>query len=154
MHVVRTPNPTDATRSQWVIIPKQRIGLSQTYVDARGWTLSDVAANGGLVSRLLDAGKADQLQFLANPKIKQDIQLQITDALAGKLVSQTTQPATNKSPMAPASSNRLFVNNPKGFPSSHLIRPAFSALICPAYLSSLQAANFQKFVGIPRFSIA
>lgn len=101
VHVVRTPNPADATQSKWVVIPKSRIGLAQTYVDARSWSLADVAANSSLVSRLVEAGKADQLQFLANPKVKEDIQSQLTDALAGKLTfTQTTQPATtNKSPM-------------------------------------------------------
>jgi hypothetical protein len=83
LHIVRTPNPNDPSSSKLVVIPKARLGISQTYVDARSWTMADVPAHAALISRMLDAGKAEQLQFLADPKCKLDIAAQLTDALAG-----------------------------------------------------------------------
>jgi hypothetical protein len=90
LHVVRTPNPNDPTSSKLVVIPKARLGISQTYVDARSWTMADVPSHAALITRMLDAGKAEQLQFLADPKSKQDIATQLTDALAGAKGSNAT----------------------------------------------------------------
>jgi hypothetical protein len=83
LHIVRTPDPADPSHSRLVVIPKARLNIDETYVDARHWTAADVATHADLVSRMLDAGKADQLKFLTDPKSKADVQTQITDMLAG-----------------------------------------------------------------------
>jgi hypothetical protein len=100
VNVIRTPDPADATKSKFVVIPKPHLGINQTYVDARDWTLADVQDHSELVSRLLEAGKAEQLKFLADPKSKEDLTAQITDAMTGriKVTVAPTQPSTNKSP--------------------------------------------------------
>ena len=79
---MRTPDPTDSTRSKLVVVPKARLGISDTYVDARTWTDADVPQHASLIGRMLDAGMATQLKFLANPKSKDDVQTQLTDLLA------------------------------------------------------------------------
>jgi hypothetical protein len=83
LHIVRTPNPTDPNRSNLVVVPKLRLGIEDTYVDARHWTPADVPAHAGLVGRILDAGKAQQLGFLTNPKSKEDVQSQLSDLISG-----------------------------------------------------------------------
>lgn len=83
LHIVRTPDPNDPNKSKLVVVPKQHLGLKDTYVDARKWTPADLLEHRDLVSRMLDANQAQQLKFLADPKSKQDVQTQITDILAG-----------------------------------------------------------------------
>ncbi|MDP9175953.1 MAG: hypothetical protein M3O30_19115 [Planctomycetota bacterium] len=99
LHIVRTPNPSDPTQSNFVVVPKDRIGVNQTYVDARGWTLADLPAHSDLMARLLSAGKADQFKFLVDPKKKEDVQAQLTDALTGKNAISQSQPTTIRSSM-------------------------------------------------------
>jgi hypothetical protein len=60
LHVVRTPDRIG-------LIPKQRLGITDTYVDARKWTLSDLPAHAELVERLLQANKAELLGYLTDP---------------------------------------------------------------------------------------
>ncbi len=57
LHVVRTPGG-------FVVVPKNRLGFADTYVDARDWTLADVPAHAGVVLRVVAAGKAGQLSEL------------------------------------------------------------------------------------------
>src|SRR5580693_2987340 len=82
LHVVRTPDPMDPSRSNLVVIPKTRLGIADTYVDARFWTSADVPQHASLIGRMIDAGKASELKYLANPKSKDDVQTQLTDMLA------------------------------------------------------------------------
>ena len=58
LYVVRTPGG-------FVVIPKNRLGFADTYVDARDWTLADVPAHAPVVLRVVAAGKAGQLSELA-----------------------------------------------------------------------------------------
>jgi hypothetical protein len=58
------------------------MGLDDTYVDARNWTIADVKTHPLLVLRMLKLGKADDLKFLADPKSKKDVETQLTDALS------------------------------------------------------------------------
>ncbi len=53
--------------------------------------------HGWLILRVLQTGKADDFKFLADPKSKQDIQTQLTDAL-----SDTTAPASRTATTARA----------------------------------------------------
>ena len=84
IHVVRTPNPADPQQSNLVVIPKERLGIHETYVDARTWKMSDVLDHRQLVLSMVYAGQARQLQFLAEPGSNADIATQLTDVLAGE----------------------------------------------------------------------
>ena len=97
LHVVRTPDPSDAHQSKLVVIPKQRLGIQDTYVDARDWTMADVPAHGSLILELINAQKADQLKFLADPNSKQSIEIQLVDVLT----------AAQKGAPAPAPTTRI-----------------------------------------------
>jgi len=57
VHVIRTPD-------RIIVIPKERLGIEDTYVDARKWTKGDMANHPDLVKRVLEAGKADQFKYL------------------------------------------------------------------------------------------
>jgi hypothetical protein len=92
VHIVRIPDPSNAQQSKLVVVPKNRLGLEDTYVDARGWTMADVTNHPLIVLRIMRAGQAEQLKFLADPKNNKDVETQLTDALAG------TQPAVGNNP--------------------------------------------------------
>ena len=94
LHVIRTPNPSNPAESKLVVIPKSRLGITDTYVDARNWTLADVPLHAALVSRILDAGQADQFKYLTDPKSGSDAQAQITDALMGSGTRSARTPST------------------------------------------------------------
>jgi hypothetical protein len=94
LHVIRTPNPSDPNESKLVVIPKARLGLTDTYVDARRWTMADVPDHKALIWRVLDAGQAEQLKYLADPKSGADVQTQLTDALTGERSRNSRTPAT------------------------------------------------------------
>lgn len=81
LHVVRTPDPNDSKKSELLVIPKSRLGIFETYVDARRWTMADVPDHAALVVRILDAGMADRLKFMGDPDSRRDIQTQLIDAL-------------------------------------------------------------------------
>ena len=94
LHVIRTPNPSNPSESKLVVIPKARLGITDTYVDARHWTMADVPEHKELVWRVLDAGQAEQLKFLTDPKNGNDVQTQLTDALTGSRSRPSRTPAT------------------------------------------------------------
>jgi hypothetical protein len=94
LHVIRTPNPSDPSQSKLVVIPKARLGLTDTYVDARHWTLADVPDHKALIWRVLDAGQAEQLKYLTDPKSGSDVQTQLTDALTGDHARNSRTPST------------------------------------------------------------
>ena len=81
LHVVRVPNPHDATQSQWLVLPKLRLGIYDTYVDARQWKLADAAQHPEFISRILESGDCDNFKFLADPRSPQSIQAQLTAAI-------------------------------------------------------------------------
>ena len=83
VHVVRIPDPANGQLSKLIIVPKNRLGPQDTYVDARSWTMADVKAHPLLVLRVLESGKADEFKFLADPKDKKDVETQLTDTLSG-----------------------------------------------------------------------
>jgi hypothetical protein len=59
LHVVRTPDKIG-------LLPKERLGFEDTYVDARSWTMVDAAMHPDLIKRVLEAGKANWFQYLAD----------------------------------------------------------------------------------------
>ncbi|MGD0540333.1 MAG: hypothetical protein ABSB33_02335 [Tepidisphaeraceae bacterium] len=101
LHVVRTPDPSNAQQSKLVVIPKNELGLSDTYVDARGWTMSDVSDHRMLMLRVLYAEKADEFKFLADPKSKDDIATQLTDALSGPKAATERSATTARAAFGP-----------------------------------------------------
>lgn len=84
LHVVRMPNPANPQESKLLVLPKVRVGISDTYVDARQWTLADIPNHPELIQRVLDAGKADDFKYLADPHSGETIQTQLSDALTGE----------------------------------------------------------------------
>lgn len=73
LHVVRTPDRIG-------LIPKERLGVTDTYVDARKWTLSDLPAHADLIRRVLDANKAELFSYLADPN-RGDVADQLSNAI-------------------------------------------------------------------------
>lgn len=43
------------------VVPKNRLGFTDTYVDARNWTAADLEQHPDLAKRLVEAGHADWL---------------------------------------------------------------------------------------------
>jgi len=83
LYVVRIPDPGNPQQSRLIVVPKNRLTIEDTYIDARTWTMGDVPNHPLVVLRLLRAGKADELKFLADPKSGKDIETQLTDVLSG-----------------------------------------------------------------------
>ncbi|CAN5696631.1 hypothetical protein BH09PLA1_BH09PLA1_22490 [soil metagenome] len=74
LHVVR------AQGDRIVLIPKQRLSLTDTYVDARTWTLEAVADHEQLFERIIQSGKADSFAYVVEDP-KGDVARQLEDAL-------------------------------------------------------------------------
>src|ERR1700722_15997699 len=73
LHVVRTPDKIG-------LIPKERLGMTDTYVDARTWTLSDLPSHAVLVQRVLEANKAELFRYLVDPA-RGDVATQLSNAI-------------------------------------------------------------------------
>jgi hypothetical protein len=101
LHVVRTPDPSNAQQSKLVVIPKNELGLTDTYVDARAWTMADVRDHPMLMVRVLHAAKADEFKFLADPKSKDDIATQLTDALSDPKAATERSATTARATFGP-----------------------------------------------------
>ena len=86
LHVVRAPGHV-------VVVPKDRLGFHDTYVDARHWTLTDVSAHPAVSARLVQIGRSNLLADATDPKLG-DPQVQILAAIAHPQVAPpATQPA-------------------------------------------------------------
>src|SRR5215207_7270535 len=75
LHVVRTGGAP-------VVIPKNRIGIADTYVDVRNWTIQDVANHPAVVKRLIATEKADVLTAAVGAKTHEELITQLTEAVA------------------------------------------------------------------------
>jgi hypothetical protein len=82
LHVVRTPNNV-------ALVPKATLGVTDTWVDTRHWTLADVPRHPAVVLRLIDTGRADLLSFIADPTRRAELREQLSDALAKAPVAET-----------------------------------------------------------------
>ena len=80
LHVVRTPTKIG-------LIPKERLGFTDTYVDARTWSLSDLSNHPVLVKRVLEANKADLFRYLTD---------QSNDDVAGQVANAIGQPSPSQ----------------------------------------------------------
>lgn len=58
LHVVRTG------KERVVLIPKQRLSITDTYVDARKWTIDEVIAHPKLLERIIQSGQAEQFSYV------------------------------------------------------------------------------------------
>lgn len=73
------------------LLPKDRLGFVDTYVDIRGWTPADAAQHPDLIKRLVEAKKIDWLSSIVGlPQQQGDRTMQ--DILA-HLTAPATQPA-------------------------------------------------------------
>jgi hypothetical protein len=95
LHVVRTPHGIPIT-----LVPKSDLGLSDTYVDTRTWTLSDVPLHAVVVERLIRTGKADALRHVVDESIDSDVETQLAEALIGP--GRNARPARGRTPLAQA----------------------------------------------------
>ena len=87
LHVVRTNDQIPIT-----LVPKDQLGITDTYVDTRNWTMDDVAQHPALVEKLVHSGKADVLKHVVSDP-KQDVATQLSEALqkAPKSSGPTTE---------------------------------------------------------------
>ncbi len=74
LHVVRTPRTL-------TIVPKNRLGIVDTLVDTRSWTLDDVADHPEVVARLLDLNKIDLINHLAGDRSEKEFERALRDAV-------------------------------------------------------------------------
>jgi hypothetical protein len=63
LHVVVAPG----SPARVIVVPKNQLGIRQTYVDTRKWTIGDVSSHPEVTRRLIDAGKADALSQVTKP---------------------------------------------------------------------------------------
>ncbi len=65
LHVVRIPDS-----EYWIgVIPKNRVGFADTYVDVRAWTAADIQAHPDFVRRIIAADKAHWLKHVVDPAL-------------------------------------------------------------------------------------
>ena len=77
LHVVRTP----ATASrEFIIVPKNRIGIQDTYVDTRAWTLDDASNHAGIVRRMIETEKYMALAHVTGETEPAEVQQKLADA--------------------------------------------------------------------------
>lgn len=67
LHVVIVPGQAEGAIAV-LVIPKNRLGFAETYVDARGWSAADVQGHEALVSRLIEAGNSQHLAHALSPE--------------------------------------------------------------------------------------
>ena len=85
LYVIKTPG-------HLVILPKDRLGYHDTFVNTRNWTLNDVRAHPAVVARLLHLNRLDLLSNVVDVS-KTDAQVQLTDAISHPTYVPATQPA-------------------------------------------------------------
>ena len=56
-----------------VIVPKNRLGFGDTYVDTRGWTAEQAGEHEEVVTRMLEAGKGDLLDHVVEQTVRSRI---------------------------------------------------------------------------------
>lgn len=91
LHLVHTPDDLPT------LVPKERLGFTDTYVDTRNWTPDDVAAHPAVVQKLINSGKADLLRHVFKDQRGGDLNVQLMSALQrapkNPTPSTTSQPA-------------------------------------------------------------
>jgi hypothetical protein len=77
------------TGSSVIVIPKNRLGVRDTYVNVTGWTADDVSNHPKVTSRLIATGKAAALSHVFQTT-GEDLVTQLQEAITR---GPTTQPA-------------------------------------------------------------
>lgn len=78
------------TGGSLVVIPKNRLGISDTYVNVSAWTPDDVSAHPLVAKRLVATGKAEVLSPAFSNHTGEELVAEINDAT---LRAPTSQPA-------------------------------------------------------------
>ena len=76
------------TGSSVIIIPKDRLGVRDTYVNVNGWTADDVSNHPLVAKRLIATGKEDAIAGAFKFKSHDDLDRQIEDAASRAPTSQ------------------------------------------------------------------
>jgi hypothetical protein len=84
LHVIRTPG-------RLMVIPKDRLGIGDTYVDARNWTVKDLHQHPLVVARLVHLDRSDVLAYAVDPR-GGAVQSQLVDAVQHPVEAPTTSP--------------------------------------------------------------
>ena len=95
LHVVRTPTAIG-------LVPKNRLGVIDTYVDTRHWTLSDAAEHPLVVQRILQTNQADLLRHITGNDGDE-----LTDRLADTVKHPQRYDATTRASSKNAQSSDL-----------------------------------------------
>jgi len=113
LHVVRT---TGTASREFIVVPKNRIGIQDTYVDTRGWTLDDVSSHKAVVDRMIDTEKYMSIAHVTGETEPSEVQQRLADALmrAPKpRVEATTEPVKKKPAPAPEAKSSKRKNDKK-----------------------------------------
>lgn len=86
LHVIRTPGTV-------VIVPKNKLGIQDTYLDVRQWTVADMATHQGAVKRMVDSGNAGGLTEVVKGEAGATVEEQVINAL---LAAPTPKPVSAK----------------------------------------------------------
>ena len=78
------------------ILPKERLGVRDTYVNVANWTAEDVAAHPIIVKRLVATGKADVLAKAFESKTGDELVAEIEAAIARGPTTQPTPTVNDK----------------------------------------------------------
>ena len=106
LHVVRT---TGTASREFIVVPKNRIGIEDTYVDTRAWTLDDVSNHKSVVDRMIDTEKYMSIAHVTGETEPGEVQQRLADALmrAPKpKVEATTEPVKKPAPEAKSSKRK------------------------------------------------
>jgi len=76
VHVVVAPGKPGRV----IVVPKNQLGVHDTYVDTRNWTVGDVTSHPQVAQRLMQAGKTDALAQVAPQG--EDLNAVLNDAIA------------------------------------------------------------------------
>src|SRR4051794_32586422 len=69
------------TGSKPVIVPKARLGVTDTYVNVTNWTVDDVAAHKLVSQRLVETGHADVVAHAFTAAGAEELNAQIQEAI-------------------------------------------------------------------------
>ena len=95
LHVIIAPGAGGGSLPvRIIVLPKDHLGVAETYVDTQHWTIDDVSNHPVVAKRLLAAGKADALQHVVKPDpAGADLQSALADAIARGPQTPTSAPA-------------------------------------------------------------
>ena len=85
LHVVRAPNGI-------VVIPKERVGVKDTYVDVTKWDLPRVGSHPDVVGRLIETNHVEKLSHVTKSVSSDDLVSQIQAAVKEGKTAPATQP--------------------------------------------------------------